>query len=141
MSDRSPSDSVNIDLGRGDPSEVAQARRLVRQFLAGSSEDVVAVAQLLTSELVTNALRHGGGDIRVSLDCADGVLRVRVRDGSARHPAVREHLAGRDADSGRGLLMVEKLATSWGSTPELGSGGKTVWFRLRTGWQVCAGGS
>ena len=129
--DRSPLGGVHLDLGRRDLTEVAQARRFTRDFLAGSPDSVIEVAQLLTSELVTNAMEHASGVVRVSLDCADGILRVRVRDGSPARPSTRQPL-NLDEVRGRGLLLVASLAMSWGVAPDLLGGGKTVWFRLRT---------
>jgi anti-sigma regulatory factor (Ser/Thr protein kinase) len=91
---------------------------------------VIAVAQLLTSELVSNAVEHASGSIRVSFDCTGGVLRVRVRDESAHLPTISRAL---DSDlRGRGLMLVAGLALGWGVAPDLVTGGKTVWFRLRT---------
>lgn len=119
-----------MDLLGRDLSEIARARRAARDFLTGSPEDVIAIAQLLTSELVTNALQHGSGDVRLSFDCVGGVLRVRVTDDSPRQPVLDRSLRG---ERGRGLLLVESMAMSWGFAPDLSSGGKTVWFRLRTG--------
>jgi anti-sigma regulatory factor (Ser/Thr protein kinase) len=122
---------VHLDL-KTEPGEVGRARQLVGRFLADSPEDVRTVAQLLTSELVTNAVHYSSGEIKLSLDCADHVLRVRVRDESSHHPQLRRPQTG-DERGGRGLLFVESLALSWGVAPDRTSGGKTVWFRLRTG--------
>ena len=112
-------------------TEIAQARRFARDALAGSPEGVIEVAQLLTSELVTNAMEHGSGVVRVSLDRADGILRVRVKDGSPLRPVMRQPL-NLEETRGRGLLLVASLAMSWGVAPDSPGGGKTVWFRLRT---------
>ena len=121
---------ADLDL-RSDLSAIAEARRFTGQFLMGSHDEVRYVAELLTSELVSNAVEHGSGRIRLSLDCVDGVLRVRVRDGSPHQPALRRPTTVEER--GRGLLLVEKLALSWGVAPDLATGGKAVWFRLRTG--------
>ena len=128
--ERSALEGIQLDLRRADVTEVRRARRAAGEFLAGSPEDTIAIAQLLTSELVSNAMEHTSGSIRVSFDCADGVLRVRVRDESAHEPVVGRPLVS-DL-RGRGLLMVESLAMAWGVAPDLLTGGKTVWFRLRT---------
>ena len=119
----------HVDLRR-DPLEVARARRIVRHFFGSLPAEVVTIAQLLTSELVTNALEHGSGAVRMSLDCEDGILRVQVSDGSSRKPFLRRPPV--EHDRGRGLLMVESLASAWGVTTDLRGPGKTVWFKLRT---------
>ena len=129
--DLSPINSVHLDLTWPDLTEIGRAREFARDFLAGSPADVVETCQLLTSELVTNAMLHGSGAVRISLDCAAGILRVRVRDGSVRRPAARD-APNPDETRGNGLLLVETLALSWGFAPDLLTGGKTVWFRLRT---------
>jgi len=91
--------------------------------------DVVEVALLLASELVTNAIRHGKGIVEVAVKKLSGRLCVEVSD---EGPPGR--LAARNPDSGqtggRGLLLVERLAADWGVTPSR-RGGKTVWFTLR----------
>jgi anti-sigma regulatory factor (Ser/Thr protein kinase) len=70
-------------------------------------------AQLLLSELLTNALRHATGDeIVVRLVLGTDVLLLQVNDGSPGRPRVRE--AGPDDESGRGMLLVSAIAASWG---------------------------
>jgi anti-sigma regulatory factor (Ser/Thr protein kinase) len=91
--------------------------------------DLSDTAELLTTELVANALRHteDGADLTARL-CGDPGrrLRVEVRDRAGRLPAVRPPSEG--ATSGRGLFLVEALADAWGVLPE--GGGKVVWFEL-----------
>lgn len=97
---------------------------------AGLDEELVAVVNLLTSELVANAVLHGAGphvDIRV--DVADGVFRLAVSDTGEQMPVVRT--TGPEVPGGQGMRLVDMLATSWGVDPDPGSG-KTVWFTLRT---------
>lgn len=87
-------------------------------------------ALLLISELVTNAVLHGGPPILLGIECDGDVLRVRVRDGSPVVPSPRQ--AGPDAEGGRGMTLVELLTNTWGVTPvadEHGAG-KQVWFEL-----------
>ena len=86
----------------------------------------IATAQLLTSELVTNALRYGGPPLRVSLCCDDVVVRVTVADGTPNGPRLKD--PGPEAESGRGMILVESLAAAWGvETYEVGKG---VWFEF-----------
>jgi two-component sensor histidine kinase len=104
------------------------ARRHLEDVLLGHGE-VVSIAQLLVTELVTNSVRHGGrrdGDhveVRVSLE--EDRLRVEVRDeGGGVGPL--EPLSS--SEGGFGLLFVNSLADRWGS--ERRPNGTTVWFEL-----------
>ncbi|MEW2567840.1 ATP-binding protein [Streptomyces sp. NPDC047070] len=73
---------------------------------------LIADAELLVTELVTNALRHGRGDVGVRLSFVNGHLRIEVRDGS---PEVPEPQAASSLDEGgRGLFLVEAIADDWG---------------------------
>ncbi len=83
-------------------------------------------AQILCSELVTNAVRHAGTIIDLTVSLRDGALRVSVRDGYTRPPRMRTPEA--TDDSGRGLLIVDTVASSWGTVPV--PGGKLVWAAL-----------
>jgi anti-sigma regulatory factor (Ser/Thr protein kinase) len=87
----------------------------------------------LLSELITNAVQHGREPIAFSAACIDGTLRVEVFDANpslaVRAPAIF------GSDRGRGLNIVDALATRWGSegAPE----GKITWFEVTTkpgGW-------
>jgi anti-sigma regulatory factor (Ser/Thr protein kinase) len=107
----------------------AQARRFVRSSLRdGVSRETLELAELLTSELVTNAIRHGSGDVSVTVRCHDGVLAISVSDDDAAMPVVppEEPLAL----GGRGVRMVQRLAQDWGVSPRDDGPGKVVWFRL-----------
>jgi anti-sigma regulatory factor (Ser/Thr protein kinase) len=90
--------------------------------------DVVEVATLLVSELVANAIRHGKGVVRLAVKRFSGRLCVEVFDEGPGRPAARTPDSTRAG--GRGLLLVERLASEWGVAPSSG-GGKTVWFTLR----------
>jgi len=90
--------------------------------------DVAHTAELLVSELVTNAITHGTGVVRLSIDCANHCLSVTVSDDEPATPELQpERLM---ADGGRGLRMIESLASSWGVTVRADGPGKDVWFRL-----------
>jgi hypothetical protein len=82
--------------------------------------------QIVLSELVTNAIRHAGTDVTVTLEVGDGHLRVEVGDGDIRPPAMPA--ADLDAASGRGLFIVSALARAWRyeRTERDGISGKTV---------------
>jgi PAS domain S-box-containing protein len=82
---------------------------------------------LLTSELVTNAVRHGRtGTVKLRLLGFQDRVTVEVTDRSTREPRSRRATA--NDESGRGLMLVEALAQAWGTRPT--SGGKTVWFTV-----------
>lgn len=89
-------------------------------------EKVTGIVELLTSELVTNALVHARGAEGLSVYVWPRVIRVEVDDLSALLPTPRR--AGLEAVSGRGLTIVDALARSWGV--ETGRRGKRVWFEV-----------
>lgn len=111
-------------------SGLRQARRFVAEVLRrwGVSETCVHDAQLLTNELVTNALIHARSSSTVTVfrDSLDSV-RVEVADHNPTIPTPRDW--GPEAVTGRGLRIVDRLARAWGVIPDAG-GGKIVWFEL-----------
>ena len=89
--------------------------------------DLLQVVALLTTELVANAVRHGGGDrVRVTVDCSVGGVRVTCSDDNPAEPVVRH--VDPDSTSGRGMALVDVLADSWGSVRAVT--GKQVWFQV-----------
>lgn len=111
------------------PAAVGGARRFLRATLAewGVHEDIADTAVLCLSELVTNAVIHtdGGCLVRVTLD--HGVLTTTVRD-SGDGPGTAPPAADPLQVHGRGLRVVDALATRWGS--EAHADGTSVWFVL-----------
>ena len=81
--------------------------------------------QLLCSELVGNAVRHGERRVELALALSDTHLTVEVSDGSSVVPARR---ADGDEESGRGLAIIDVLAAEWGVTSH--PHGKTVWATM-----------
>lgn len=104
------------------------ARTFVNETLgAWGLQRITDIAQLLTSELVTNAVRHARSeDVDVTVRQEDEAVRVEVHDSSREPPTPRE--AGPEAESGRGLQLVAALSRAWGVKPI--PTGKTVWFEL-----------
>ncbi|MGW3460315.1 SpoIIE family protein phosphatase [Streptomyces olivaceoviridis] len=121
-----PAESVGDWTLPREPRSVGRAREYARgQLLSWDLEPLVDTTELLVSELVTNALRYGEGDIRLRL-LLDRTLVCEVWDSGLVQPRRRR---ARDTDEGgRGLQLVGLLSAAWGSrrTPR----GKTVWFEL-----------
>lgn len=112
---------------------VPQARRIIRTELARwGLHEYVEIAELLVSELVTNALRHARGPIQLRMShSADGrMLRCDIADGCPATPPAARPPARADEEHGRGLHLVDQLSTRWGARHT--AAGKTVWFELRT---------
>lgn len=109
---------------------IRRARAWVRHRAGAAPADTVSTAELLTSELVTNAVKYGppDGSITVRAESASGVLAVSVTDESHRRPVVR--VPEPSAVGGRGMQMVDVLSSDWGVRLHPGDG-KSVWFRLR----------
>lgn len=109
---------------------VVEARRHVRATLKDWDLDALSdVAQLLTSEVVTNSLLHARSAIRLTIEHTKAGVRVAVTDESTVVPAVRPRSAS--ATTGRGLLLLSRLADEWDTV--VSEGGKTVWFTLKDG--------
>lgn len=113
------------------PSSVARARHeVVAMLRRGSRHDLVDLAELAASELVTNAVRHATTALRLDVDL-EPVDRVRIAvhdDGPSRLDPDAVTRSERRSGGGRGLFIVDAIAESWGV--EHGSDGKTVWCVL-----------
>jgi anti-sigma regulatory factor (Ser/Thr protein kinase) len=104
---------------------VRTARRLLTEaLLKFGCADLEVTTSLLISEIVTNAVLHARTPLTVSIEQAPDGVRVAVADGSKVIPAVRHY--SREATTGRGIRLVESMASSWGVEPT--ADGKTVWF-------------
>ena len=116
-----------------DPTAVRTARRFVTAELSGwgLDQDAVDNAVLCVSELVTNALLHGGSaaEVRVELDAYALTVTVTDHGGETADEAV-DAPQHEDVElvSGRGLALVEALTSGWGS--ERTADGTAVWFEL-----------
>jgi two-component sensor histidine kinase len=110
--------------------EVGAARRardvVTEACLKWSLPHLVTAASMIASELVTNAVQHAGTPLVLFLARTARYLHVAVHDGDPR-PAVllKPTLL---ATAGRGLQIVQRTATSWGSSPA--QDGKVVWATL-----------
>ncbi|MFE2481646.1 ATP-binding protein, partial [Streptomyces sp. NPDC059389] len=107
---------------------VQHARRFAARALRSwGVEEELDVALLVVSELVTNAIAHTQGEVRLDLTLSADRLRIAVNDGSPRSP-VKPASVDWTATGGRGLLIVEATTASWGSVPL--SSGKQVWAEV-----------
>jgi len=112
------------------PDQVAAGRRFVRDVLtAWDQAELADTASLLTSEMLTNAVRHARQAIGLRLHRLPGEIITEVTDDYAAPP--RRMLPALDDEDGRGLTLVEAMAHNWGTLPT--SEGKIVWFSLATG--------
>ncbi|KUL23376.1 ATP-binding protein [Streptomyces regalis] len=125
-----------------DPRAARIARVTLRAVLAGHGmRQLIDTAELLASELVTNAYRHSTGPAAFRLrGLPGGGLRVSVWDANPHIPPPFDKGPGSvrpvslEADGGRGLFLVCHYADAWGGYPLgddlLGRGGKLLWCEL-----------
>jgi anti-sigma regulatory factor (Ser/Thr protein kinase) len=109
------------------PESLAGARHFVRDLLSDQPREIVEAAELMTSELATNSVRHARSDFELAVHLSREEIRVEVSDRGQGQPIPRTPTP-RD-QSGRGLQIVKELAEAWGITPS--PNGKLVWFTLR----------
>lgn len=102
------------------------ARRLIAQRLLHMPDESLPVIVLLTSELVTNAVSHGTGQVGVHVTWGDVGIRVEVEDQSPEWPVMRARKPG--ALTGLGLQAVDGLSSAWGVMDKGNS--KIVWFTI-----------
>ena len=111
-----------------DRQNASRARKFAVEYSASiGSDDTTDLLELLVSELVTNAILHAGTDFKLRVTYDDGLLRVEVCDTSAAKARPRHY--GTGSTTGRGLALIEALATEWGVDTDVH--GKSVWFTLR----------
>ncbi|CAL9452752.1 ATP-binding protein [Streptomyces sp. enrichment culture] len=108
-----------------DTSTVANMRTSTATFLRrfGLTEPVVTSVVLVVSELVTNAIRHGYGEVELEIRVVSGTISVSVTDENPA-PAVLKQ-PGPDDTDGRGMALVEAYSDRWGST------GEETWCEFR----------
>jgi len=107
------------------PESVRAARAFIREVLRDQPSELIEAAELLTSELASNCIRHAGTDFALVVE-DDAEVRVEVRDCGEGQP-MRRTPSPQDP-SGRGLFIVDALSASWVFSPD--AVGKTVWFTL-----------
>jgi anti-sigma regulatory factor (Ser/Thr protein kinase) len=110
-------------------ASVAAARRfVVEALIAEGVTDALDDAQLLVSELATNAVVHAATDFSVSVHVAAGRVYVEVRDGDPAPLSLERDAPELSAPGGHGLRIVGRLAGSWGARVE--EHGKVLWFSV-----------
>jgi len=129
-----PTASITTRTLPRDPGTPAQGRRLLESALDSLPEPVLADAQLLLTEVLSNAIVHGspgaGARLDVSVEAGESTVRVTVTDRSPRFARPSIHRPDPTAASGWGLYLLERLAERWG-VKDATDGGSAVWFELR----------
>ncbi|GAA1606861.1 ATP-binding protein [Actinoplanes couchii] len=115
---------LDVPLDRGAPSSSRHAAIAVLTGWGFRDDDWLDAAAVVVSELVTNAVRHGGGCISLQMEAHDGRVVVSVADGSAVVPRRRDP----DGIGGRGIALIEALSVGW--TVQNHQGGKRVRVEL-----------
>jgi anti-sigma regulatory factor (Ser/Thr protein kinase) len=114
------------------PESVMGARHFVQEVLGDLSvttDELHEIAQLLASELASNAVLHARTDFDVGVELpegADGPIVLSVTDHEPAVPVMR--VAPLDSAGGRGIFLVDQLSAGWGVDPK--GDGKRVWCRL-----------
>lgn len=126
-------DGALVTARRGLPASTAsagEARRFVDDVLAQwDCQPILDDVQLLVSELVTNAVVHAGTEAQVAVRLLPDALRIEVVDhGAPTVPARPSMPRSEDAESGRGLFLVDTIADAWG-VEEI-EDGKCIWFEV-----------
>jgi anti-sigma regulatory factor (Ser/Thr protein kinase) len=117
---------VTLDLPP-EPASATVARQVTRRQLGvACPSEAVEVAALLVTELVSNAVLHARTAIVLAIECTPGRVFIRVADKSAALPRHRSY--GSTASTGRGIALVDELATAWGV--ERSPHGKEVWCEI-----------
>ena len=108
------------------PESVRTARDRLRELLdSWATEEKRQTIVLLLSEVVTNAVRHAPGTVHITVTLFADRVHARVRDENPRTPQPRAP----DETGGRGIQLLQRLATRWGVDQHPGDG-KTVWFEV-----------
>lgn len=127
VDDRPPRDRRDQSVP-ADPGASGEARRFLLETAGewGLSPEVTEVAQLVVSELVSNAVEHAGTGSTITLELDDALLKISVRDGSTVQPVPRP--LDMVSFRGRGLPLIDQVSEEWGILDH--SDGKTVWAAL-----------
>ncbi|MEU3983991.1 SpoIIE family protein phosphatase [Streptomyces sp. NPDC026672] len=124
---------ARTSIARHDLRGVSQVRCFLRDVLHGWQRlPLLDDLELLVTEVVTNALIHAHSEVDLRLRMYADRIRVEVRDSDSYPPVptalLEDETSNQEAESGRGLLIVDALALTWGSSPA--GRGKTTWFEI-----------
>jgi serine phosphatase RsbU (regulator of sigma subunit)/anti-sigma regulatory factor (Ser/Thr protein kinase) len=126
-SDDEGDDSIRSIALASEPGAAGSARGFVRETLSlWQVDDAREIAELLTDELVSNVVCHVGSPMELRVRRGPAGVRIEVDDSSTEVPIVRA--PDRMDEHGRGVMLVEQLASDWGV--EVRETGKTIWFEL-----------
>ncbi len=109
--------------------EIPRSRRFVADALRSQGAHPDDAVLLVTSELVTNAVRHGDGDVELRVIVEPGRVRLEVLDDGHAPLAAPEVVPPPDAPGGRGLHLVRSVSQHWGSGFDQ-DGRTMVWAEL-----------
>jgi anti-sigma regulatory factor (Ser/Thr protein kinase) len=108
----------------------ATARAWITRQAVDVPAEILDDALLVTSELVTNAVRHGEPEVVLGIGLIAHGIRIEVSDEGPTMPVLPALPPGLDRTGGRGLLIVASTASGWGVQPHDPAPGKTVWVEL-----------
>lgn len=108
----------------------ARARAWTQARVAAVADERTDDAMLIVSELVTNAVRHAGTNVVLTVRVHPDRIRIEVSDGVDELSAMMPGRPDSSRPDGRGLVIVAALASNWGVTREPDGLGKTVWADL-----------
>lgn len=100
---------------RREVPEIPRSRRFVAEVLARAGRDASDAVLLVASELVTNAVRHGNGDVELRVDVEDDKVRLEVLDDGHVKVSAPRRVPSPTAAGGRGLHLVREVSKRWGS--------------------------
>jgi anti-sigma regulatory factor (Ser/Thr protein kinase) len=116
---------------RREVPEIPRSRRFVAEVLERSGRDVTDAVLLVASELVTNAVRHGDGDVELRIDVENSHIRLEVLDDGHVKVTAPRRTPSPTAIGGRGLHLVREVSNRWGSGFDP-AGRTLVWAELPT---------
>ncbi len=119
---------TDIEMYLSHPDSVRSARHFAREVLAesGVPEQRRELAELLVSELASNAVKHTATNFTLAIEVKDSTIRIEVTDTGSGQPTLKHPEP--DQPNGRGLLIVDNMADDWGTTVDGST--KTVWCIL-----------
>jgi anti-sigma regulatory factor (Ser/Thr protein kinase) len=128
-----PAAAASTEIELSLPAEMGAprtARALVRDRWPATDDEVLDDVTLIVSELVSNAVKHGEPAILLRMRMDPLAIDISVLDHGAGVPPGQVTTPDTTATSGRGLSIVDRLASEWGVVPFESGTGKTVWARL-----------